>query len=100
LLRDAVVALNYAYYAPPGAQMLYANPVFVRSHDFVGVSGISQSWRATEVFGSGWPSNGGGRKEYLNNTALHMMITLMELEMVDLAAHQRSNKIKINTINI
>ena len=36
LLRDTLVAFNYAHYAPPGAQMLYTNPVFVRSHDFLG----------------------------------------------------------------
>ncbi len=39
LLRDTLVAFNYAHYAPPGAQILYTNPVFVRSHDFVGAAG-------------------------------------------------------------
>jgi hypothetical protein len=61
LLRDTLVAYNYIHYAPPGAQVLYTNPVFVRSHDFLGVQGTNHMWRATEVFGSGWPSNGGGR---------------------------------------
>ncbi len=60
-LRDTLVAYNYVHYAPPGAQVLYTNPVFVRSHDFLGVQGANHMWRATEVFGSGWPSNGGGR---------------------------------------
>src|ERR1017187_6498085 len=60
-LRDTLVAYNYAHYAPPGAQVLYTNPLFVRSHDFLGVQGTSHMWRSTEVFGSGWPSNGGGR---------------------------------------
>ena len=60
-LRDTLVAFNYAYYAPPGAQVLYTNPVFVRSHDFIGIQGASHTWRATESYGSGWPSNGGGR---------------------------------------
>src|SRR5947207_13035627 len=32
-LRDNLVGLNYAYYEPPGAQMLRINPLFVRSHD-------------------------------------------------------------------
>jgi hypothetical protein len=36
LLRDTLLAFNYAHYAPPGAQILYTNPVFVRSHDFLG----------------------------------------------------------------
>jgi hypothetical protein len=61
LLRDTLVAYNYAHYAPPGAQVLYTNPVFVRSHDFLGVQGSNHTWRATELFGTGWPSNGGGR---------------------------------------
>ncbi len=33
-LRDTLVGLNYAYYEPPGAQMLHSNPLFVRSHAF------------------------------------------------------------------
>jgi hypothetical protein len=61
LLRDTLLAFNYAYYAPPGAQILYTNPTFVRSHDFVGMQGAVHTWRATEPYGSGWPSNAGGR---------------------------------------
>jgi len=61
LLRDTLVGFNYAYYAPPGAQVLYTNPVFVRSHDFVGTQGTAHTWRPTELYGSGWPSNAGGR---------------------------------------
>jgi hypothetical protein len=60
-LRDALVAYNYAHYAPPGAQVLFTNPLFVRGHDFIGVQGTNHTWKATELFGSGWPSNGGGR---------------------------------------
>lgn len=61
LLRDTLVGLSYAHYAPPGAQILYTNPVFVRSHDFLGLQGASQTWRQTEVMGSGWPASSGGR---------------------------------------
>jgi hypothetical protein len=61
LLRDTLLALNYAYYAPPGAQVIYTNAVFVRSHDFLGMQGTSHTWKPTEMFGTGWPSNGGGR---------------------------------------
>ncbi len=61
VLRDTLVAFNYAHYAPPGAQVLYTNPLFVRSHDFLGVQGANHTWRGTELFGTGWPSNGGGR---------------------------------------
>ncbi len=60
-LRDTLVAYSYAHYAPPGAQVLYTNPLFVRGHDFIGVQGIYHTWKNTELFGTGWPSNGGGR---------------------------------------
>jgi hypothetical protein len=61
VLRDTLLAFNYAHYAPPGAQILYTNPVFVRSHDFIGGEGQSHMWKPTEPYGTGWPSNGGGR---------------------------------------
>ena len=61
VLRDTLVAFNYAYYAPPAAQVLYTNPAFVRSHDFIGGEGQPRTWHATEMAGTGWPSNGGGR---------------------------------------
>ncbi|MEZ5399004.1 MAG: hypothetical protein R2729_04990 [Bryobacteraceae bacterium] len=61
ILRDTLVGFNYLYYAPPGAQLLQTNPLFVRSHDFLGVQGANQTWRTTEVLGSGWPSSAGGR---------------------------------------
>ncbi|HUB81255.1 MAG TPA: hypothetical protein VMB03_20780 [Bryobacteraceae bacterium] len=61
LLRDTLLGFNYAYYAPPGAQILYTNPVFVRGHDFIGSQGNYNTWRNTEVYGTGWPSNAGGR---------------------------------------
>jgi hypothetical protein len=60
-LRDTLVGLNYIHYAPPGAQVLHTNPLFVRSHDFIGIQGSEQTWKRTEVFGTGWPANAGGR---------------------------------------
>ena len=60
-LRDTLVAYNYANYAPPGAQILMTNPVFVRGHDFLGMQGSNHTWKACEMMGSGWPSNAGGR---------------------------------------
>ena len=62
-LRDTLVGLNYAYYAPPGAQLLRANPLFVRSHDFSGdtVMGIEGLWHAPQLFGQGAPAGGGAR---------------------------------------
>ena len=61
VLRDTLVGLNYVHYAPPGAQVLFTNPAFVRSHDFFGNSTHPATWMGTEVAGSGWPANAGGR---------------------------------------
>ena len=61
ILRDTLVGFSYIYYAPPGAQIIRTNPLFVRSHDFLGVQATTHTWRAAELFGTGWPSNGGGR---------------------------------------
>ena len=36
-LRDTIVGYNYLHYAPPGAQILMTNPLFVRGHDFIGM---------------------------------------------------------------
>jgi hypothetical protein len=61
VLRDSLVAANYAYYAPPGAQILFTNSSFARSHDFIGGEAQSRMWKPAEPYGTGWPSNGGGR---------------------------------------
>ena len=61
LLRDTLVGLNYVHYAPPGAQVLFTNPSFVRNHDFFGNPDRSRTWTPTDVLGSGWPANSGGR---------------------------------------
>jgi hypothetical protein len=65
-LRDTLVGLNYAYYEPPGAQMLHNNPLFVRTHDFSGgdysgevASAGEQTWRSPRLFGRGWTASGG-----------------------------------------
>jgi hypothetical protein len=60
-LRDTLVGLNYAYYEPPGAQILHTNPLFVRSHDFSGdtVVGVDRVWQAPQLFGEGSPAAGG-----------------------------------------
>lgn len=60
-LRDTIVGYNYIRYAPPGAQILLTNPLFVRGHDFVGAQGGDHAWQSTTMYGSGWPSNAGGR---------------------------------------
>ncbi len=60
-LRDTIVGYNYVRYAPPGAQILLTNPLFVRGHDFVGALGGDHAWQPTAMYGAGWPSNAGGR---------------------------------------
>lgn len=62
-LRDTLVGLNYAYYEPPGAQLLHNNPLFVRSHDFTGdtISGLTEepNWQPAQVADAGTPAGGG-----------------------------------------
>jgi hypothetical protein len=65
-LRDTLVGINYAYYEPPGAQMIHNNPLFVRSHDFSGgdysgeaATANDQVWRSPRIFGRGWTASGG-----------------------------------------
>jgi hypothetical protein len=64
--RDTLVGINYAYYEPPGAQMIHNNPLFVRSHDFSGgdysgeaATASDQVWRSPRIFGRGWTASGG-----------------------------------------
>jgi hypothetical protein len=61
LLRDALVGLNYAYYEPPSAQILHINPLFVRSHDFLGitVTGSERLWQTPMLMGMGVSAGGG-----------------------------------------
>ncbi len=60
-LRDTLVGLNYAYYEPPGSQALHHNPLFVRSHDFTGVSiqGYDTIWDSPDLIGVGVTAGGG-----------------------------------------
>lgn len=60
-LRDTLVGLNYAYYEPPGGQMLRNNPLFVRAHDFTAssVQGIRDIWGVPESMGVGVTAGGG-----------------------------------------
>jgi hypothetical protein len=60
-LRDTLVGLVYAYYEPPGSQVLHINPMFVRSHDFAGVTIIGEEhlWQTASLFGTGASAGGG-----------------------------------------
>jgi len=79
-LRDTLVGMNYAYYEPPGSQVLHHNPLFVRSHDFSGetVTGDEQLWQSAQLFGSGSPAGGGA----------HLIGSLAELPYVLAEAEQ------------
>ena len=73
-LRDTLVGLNYAYYEPPGSQVLHNNPLFVRSHDFSGdtIQGVEHLWQAPHLIGAGSPAGGGA----------HMIGSLADLPYV------------------
>lgn len=62
-LRDTLVGLNYAYYAPPGAQMIFNNAIFVRSHDyaedFASGSAGAQPWKTPTLVNLGVTASGG-----------------------------------------
>jgi hypothetical protein len=60
-LRDTLVGLNYAYYEPPGAEVLHNNPIFVRSHDFsfISIEGVRQIWGVPQLVGVGATAGGG-----------------------------------------
>lgn len=60
MLRDSLVGLLYAFYSPPGAEIIQANPLFVRSHDFLGPE-ERRGWSRARTQGFGWPNSGGGR---------------------------------------
>ena len=61
-LRDTLVGFNYAYYEPPGAQMLHTNPMFVRSHDFSGDASLrGEHWQTPYLLGRGSAAGGGAR---------------------------------------
>jgi hypothetical protein len=55
------LGLNYAYYEPPGAEVLHNNPIFVRSHDFssISIEGVRQVWGVPRLVGVGATAGGG-----------------------------------------
>lgn len=78
-LRDTLVGLNYAYYEPPGSQLLHNNPLFVRSHDFARQTIISTEplWQTPDLLGVGSPAGGGA---YLVGSLAHLPYALAEAE--------------------
>jgi hypothetical protein len=77
--RDTLVGLNYAYYEPPGAQVLHNNPLLVRNHDFSAesVGGIRAVWQAPHLFGEGSPAGGGA---HLVGSLADLPFALAEIE--------------------
>lgn len=78
-LRDTLVGLNYAYYEPPGAQILHNNPLFVRAHDFSGISMVTpeRNWHSPMLLGAGTPAGGGA---YLMGSLADLSYALAETE--------------------
>lgn len=78
-VRDTLVGLNYAYYEPPGAQMLHHNPLFVRSHDFSGQISLrgDQAWQTPFLFGRGGTASGGA---HLAGSLIDLPYVLAEVE--------------------
>jgi hypothetical protein len=78
-LRDTLVGLNYAYYQPPGAQLLYNDALLVRSHDFAGevTEGDLQAWQTPSMVGRGWAAAGGA---HLSGSLADLPYVLAEVE--------------------
>ncbi len=78
-LRDTLLGFVYAYYEPPGAQMLHNNPLLVRTHDFYPRSfgGAEQSWQIPELQGSG---NTAGNGAHLAGSLAGLPYALAEVE--------------------
>ena len=78
-LRDTLVGLNYAYYEPPGAQVLHNNSLFVRSHDFAASSvlGVQHVWGPPDLIGIGVTAGGGA---YLLGSLADLPYALASME--------------------
>ena len=78
-LRDTLVGLNYAYFEPPGAEVLHNNPLFVRSHDFTSISvqGVNEIWGSPQLVGVGATAGGGA---YLLGSLADLPYALASME--------------------
>jgi hypothetical protein len=78
-LRDTLVGLNYAYYEPPGAQILHNSPLLVREHDFLASESIGESraWQAPQLFGIGLTAGNG---THLSGSLAGLPYSLAEIE--------------------
>lgn len=78
-LRDTLVGLNYAYYEPPGAQILHNSPLLVREHDFLASESVGESraWQAPQLFGVGLTAGNG---THLSGSLAGLPYALAEIE--------------------
>jgi hypothetical protein len=78
-LRDTLVGLNYAYYQPPGAQILHNSPLLVREHDFLASESVGQdrAWEAPQLFGIGLTAGNG---THLSGSLAGLPYALAEIE--------------------
>ena len=78
-LRDTLSGFIYAYYEPPGAQMLHNNPLLVRTHDFYPLTydGARHSWQTAEPQGGG---NTAGNGAHLAGSLAGLPFALAEVE--------------------
>jgi hypothetical protein len=78
-LRDTLVGLNYAYYEPPGAEILHNSPLLVREHDFLASEAVGQNraWQAPELFGIGLTAGNG---THLSGSLAGLPYALAEIE--------------------
>ena len=78
-LRDTLSGFLYAYYEPPGAQMLHNNPLLVRTHDFSPLTydGARHSWQVSALQGGG---NTAGNGAHLAGSLSGLPFALAEIE--------------------
>jgi hypothetical protein len=78
-LRDTLVGLNYAYYEPPGAQILHNSPLLVRSHDFLASESVGENraWQTPQLFGIGLTAGNG---THLSGSLAGLPYALAEIE--------------------
>jgi hypothetical protein len=78
-LRDTLVGLNYAYYQPPGSQILHDSPLLVRSHDFLASELVEKddAWLAPRLFGAGITAGNGA---HLSGSLAGLPYSLAEMQ--------------------
>jgi len=78
-LRDTLVGLNYAFYEPPGAQILHSRPLLVRAHDFLASERTEEGgvWLSPQLVGAGLTAADG---VHLSGSLAGLPYALAEIE--------------------